>query len=659
MTIEFIKVYPILFGLGILISALAIALITFIIVRKRSIRINKAKRIKIEIEKKRIEEEKITKEKLLESKKTDSITKSTQISVSLGTSPTLTNSTEISREVIKVKKPQLENEIKPTIQKNHETYKAIPTESLNAKEPETIYTTNPSKTETLGTASIEARKPKNTEKLPEAKKEVNFETTDNLYVNYQKEKLESTDIYPVLRFPINGCIIRTHRFGNTKRRGFKEESFQASIQKFFSSQFIISGEVRLNTGKDTRPFEPDIAIIDKKKEKNIRIDIEIDEPYAGITRQPTHCIGEDLMRDTYFVDRGWLVIRFSEFQVHTQELECLKYIASIIKSIDSNYSIPSVLSTVSDLKTEKLWDIVQAQKWEKAKHREKYLNHQFVELIEEKETDERDFSEQEKNEEKLVKPSIIGIADKTKNIGFNKINAHHRDKRIVFYPESHVYTIDSIPAPSASTIISKFFPEFDSYGKASTLSSNNPLYGLPVDEIVKIWDTRGLEAANQGTYLHEQIEKYYLNQPFTETNEFHLFKHFVSEHQNIMPYRTEWRIFDEKFNIAGTIDLIAENGQGFEIYDWKRSKKVVDYTGNPVKIDPWGNCGVGKLSDISDTSYNRYCLQQSLYRYILENNYGLKISKMFLIVLYPDYDRYYKVETPYWKDRIEYILKTL
>jgi hypothetical protein len=52
-------------------------------------------------------------------------------------------------------------------------------------------------------------------------------------------------------------------------------------------------------------------------------------------------------------------------------------------------------------------------------------------------------------------------------------------------------------------------------------------------------------------------------------------------------------------------------------------------------------------------------LQQSLYRYILEKKYNLEISRMFLIVLYPEYDRYYKVETPYWKERIEYILKTL
>lgn len=94
------------------------------------------------------------------------------------------------------------------------------------------------------------------------------------------------------------------------------------------------------------------------------------------------------------------------------------------------------------------------------------------------------------------------------------------------------------------------------------------------------------------------------------------------------------------------------------MYDWKRSKKVVNSSGQPVRINQWQK-GVGQLSDIDDTSYNRYSLQQSLYKYIIEKNYGLKVSKMYLIVLYPDYDRYHKVEVPYLKEKTEHILKTL
>ncbi|MBL0102402.1 MAG: hypothetical protein IPP51_00680 [Bacteroidetes bacterium] len=144
-----------------------------------------------------------------------------------------------------------------------------------------------------------------------------------------------TNSYPIFRFPKKGTVVRSYRIGNTKRRGYKEEPFQKSIERYFGKEFTVLGNARLNTGKDTRPFEPDIAIIDKSN-SNLRIDIEIDEPYAGITRQPTHCKGEDINRDIYFVDRGWIVIRFSEYQVHLQENNCLRFIAETLKSALQN-----------------------------------------------------------------------------------------------------------------------------------------------------------------------------------------------------------------------------------------------------------------------------------------------------------------------------------
>lgn len=534
------------------------------------------------------------------------------------------------------------------------------TPQTEVKEPTATYQpTVKEKPKPIQEIKVSRAAPELKEDLPLAKVEIAKSENEILKVNYTSSKKEQINAYPLFRYPKQNTVVRSYRVGTTKRRGYKEEVFQRAIQEVFGNHFIVSGELRINTGKNTRPFEPDIALIDKKN-NNLRIDIEINEPYAGITRQPTHCKGDDTMRDIYFVDRGWIVIRFSEYQIHLFEKDCLRFLSEVITAVSQTFTTPSSLSTFKAVENEKLWDTVQAQKWEKAKYREEYLNHEFRSIEEHQETIERDFNEQEQNEEKLVKPTLIGVLDETPSIGFNLINSHPRDKRIEFYPEPHIYTIDKTPAPSASTIISKFFPEFDSYGKASSLSPNNPLYGLPVDEIVETWNARGMEAANKGTFLHEQIEKYYLDETYKKTEEFHLFEQFVSDHQGIKPYRSEWRVFDEEHHIAGTIDLISKNGVGYDIYDWKRSKKVIDtYSGKPITNDTWGNVGVGRLSDIDDTSYNRYCLQQSLYRYILEKNYNLKISKMFLVVLYPDNDRYYKVDVPYLKDRAEYILRTI
>jgi hypothetical protein len=499
-------------------------------------------------------------------------------------------------------------------------------------------------------------KTKSTEILPKAIVETNKINIENKFVNYNSLLDENKDSYPILKTPNKGCIVRTHRIGTTKRKGFKDESFEKSISALLSSKFEVSGNIRLNTGKLTRPFEPDIAIICSTN-KNIRIDIEIDEPYAGITRQPTHCKGEDVNRDNYFRNRGWIVIRFSEFQVHTKEIECLNFIALVINSIDNSFQIPNSLKAVPKIENEILWDIVQAQKWEKEKYREKYLNHTFSEINEQQETIKRDFNKQEIEEEKLVKATSFGIEDLGKNISFNKKNAHKKDSRIKFYSEQHIYTIDNVPAPSASTIISKFFPEFDIEYWSNRKA---PQLGMSAKEVAEMWSDKGKVARDKGTFLHEQIENYYLGEEYSETEEFNLFKQFLEKHTDLEPFRSEWRIFDEKYNIAGTIDLLAKNGENsFDIYDWKRSKKIINTFNNlPITSNQWQS-GIGKLNQIDDTSYNRYTLQQSLYRYILEENYGLIINNMFLIVLYPEYDRYYKLSVPYLKNEIEYILKTV
>lgn len=546
--------------------------------------------------------------------------------------------------------------------------KTIIKEDLKVEEPKSNYEKLPKEKEHKGIEAGLKFQPEIKKQLPKAKLETIKSQDEIIFVDYEILSNEKINSYPIFRYPKKGTVVRSFRIGTTKRRGFKEESFQKSIEEYFGNEFLISGNLRLNTGKETRPFEPDIAIIGKLNKK-LKIDIEIDEPYAAITRQPIHCIGDDINRDLYFTDRGWIVIRFSEYQVHLHEKKCLKFIAEIIKLVIAKYEIPESLMNESPLQFENLWDVVQAQKWEKINYRENYLNHIFKHFEGNEETVERGFNEKELEEEQLVKPSFIGKIDNKKVTLFNLQNIHLRDSRIKFYPEPHIYTIDNTPAPSISTIIAKFFPEFDiehwSRIKAieKVKAENQDLSELNIQKTARLirknWEDKGKEAANKGTFLHEQIESYYLQQHYERTDEFHLFESFINDHINIKPFRTEWRVFDEKYHIAGTIDLIAKNINGYEIYDWKRSKKVISlFTSEAIKNNKWQR-GVGNLSHIDDTSYNRYCLQQSLYKYILEKNYEIKISKMYLIVLYPEYDNYYKVEVPYLKNEIEYILKAL
>lgn len=478
--------------------------------------------------------------------------------------------------------------------------------------------------------------------------------TDNR-VCYDTLFVQDSANYPICRIPKKGTIVRSHRFDKYIQSNADFSKFKYELEQFFSRDYIVSCDVRINTGGVNRPFDLDLALI-HRKDAGIRINIEVDAPYSFFSREAKHCIGEDILRDDYFLDRGWVVIRFSEIQVHRNIEGCLRYVAELMSQIDTNFEVPLSFLNYSRIKDDPLWDLVQAQKWEKSSYRETYIERELPALPKPNNELDRSLNAQEIYEEKAVVASFSGYMEFIKD----HRNRHIRDQRIQFNAEQHKYFIDGIPVPSASSLIRKFFPEFDAFGAARKLRPSNPLYGMSVDEIVTKWNEKGKEAADKGTILHEQIENFYLGDEYNPTEEFSFFDDFAKDHSFLEPYRCEWRIFDEEFGLAGTIDFVAKNEGKLELYDWKRSKKVINPVNwKPIETDKWGKRGIGKLANIDDTSYNHYCLQQSLYRFILEKNYGLEVSKMFLVVIHPDYQQYYKVEVPYLKNYVLYMLNTL
>ena len=179
--------------------------------------------------------------------------------------------------------------------------------------------------------------------------------------------------------------------------------------------------------------------------------------------------------------------------------------------------------------------------------------------------------------------------------------------------------------------------------------------------------------------MHEQIEKKFLGEEVVDRYHFCFksktrqadelvsvekelaqFDSFAKS-RRIEPYRTEWRIFDEEFGIAGTVDLLAKSGDKYVMYDWKRSLKVISPLSNGL-YNIQGNgfsSGLGQLSHLDDSSFNHYCLQQNLYRRILKTKYGIDVAQMFLVIFHREYDRYYLIPVPKMDKEINVILSEL
>lgn len=238
-------------------------------------------------------------------------------------------------------------------------------------------------------------------------------------------------------------------------------------------------------------------------------------------------------------------------------------------------------------------------------------------------------------------------------------NHYERDERIQFSDSDHTYLIDKKnKAVSVTELIGRYFPKFDKEFWANKESIKT---GKPKNEILKKWDDLGKKARDLGTELHEQIENFYNSKEYIRSKELDKFFKFHKNHiqDKYQPHRTEWRIFDEDKNLAGTVDMVyeKENGELF-IFDWKRSKKIINSDGSIEKNNPFEN-GLNGLSHLPSSDYVKYCLQQNIYKNILESKYDKKVSSMNLLILHPHIDNYHIIQVESFKNETKYLLDSI
>jgi hypothetical protein len=130
--------------------------------------------------------------------------------------------------------------------------------------------------------------------------------------------------------------------------------------------------------------------------------------------------------------------------------------------------------------------------------------------------------------------------------------------------------------------------------------------------------------------------------------EFEYFLNFNQEHvagegATLRPYRTEWTVFHEEAQIAGSIDMvyshIIDDGS-LMIYDWKRCREI-------TKTNRAGKFATHPaIEHLPDTNFWHYALQLNIYKYILQTKYSKTITDLYLIVLHPDAQNYQRVKLP-------------
>ena len=261
--------------------------------------------------------------------------------------------------------------------------------------------------------------------------------------------------FPYVIMPKPNCVIKFPRKGRAGRKGYKEESFKGYIEKYFKSNYQVFDDRFILIKNSTRPYEPDFTLINEENGINIFLDIEIDEPYEGTNdienRKPTHYKYSDTNRNLAFTNRGWMVIRFAEIQVHQQPDACCQFVAHILKSIHSEYSVPVPLQSIEKIKPVVQWTEVEAKQWSLDKYREKYLgivrfgvtaNDNVLQDIEETELGENIEEQVEDEEIQIINPTLVNLDNLQKlimaSVTRKFISCSINNEKTIFQP-TYVY----------------------------------------------------------------------------------------------------------------------------------------------------------------------------------------------------------------------------
>ncbi|MBB4036524.1 hypothetical protein GGR21_002430 [Dysgonomonas hofstadii] len=258
--------------------------------------------------------------------------------------------------------------------------------------------------------------------------------------------------------------------------------------------------------------------------------------------------------------------------------------------------------------------------------------------------------------------------------GHNLRNIQERDYYLFYHKDtdSYYHNKEYLLTP-VRDIIGGFFPfNLEEKARKKAIQEN-----CSIQEIKDKWKHDSSLGKELGRHLHMQIENYFQNKKvemkysfsFNSPNkkvsdleydiskEFSIFKNLVEKEIKPNIYKTDWLIYSPEHEVIGSVDLIFKDADGsYTMCDWIRSNKLFDEERNVIPVREYG-VGLHGMNKTPSSEYHKACLKQNIHRFILEKYYNLKIGKMALLILHPDFSKYYNLAVLDMQKEAEYMLQ--
>ncbi|WP_024547023.1 hypothetical protein [Picosynechococcus sp. NKBG15041c] len=164
-------------------------------------------------------------------------------------------------------------------------------------------------------------------------------------------------------------IYQPDGYNSNARTGRCEGCLYRAMSKYLPGKII--QDTKLNIPNYSYPYSPDVCYV----HDGIYFDIEVDEPYTlwNGGYKPIHGYDDpkDSKRNNFFLNKGWVVIRFSEEQVARYPASCAKTIAQVVEQLTQE-PLPRSLTNIKDLRLQPRWTTEEARELADRNHRQTY-----------------------------------------------------------------------------------------------------------------------------------------------------------------------------------------------------------------------------------------------------------------------------------------------